>query len=37
VTIRALRIASSQNFKYLQDFPSHRIFKHIHKVLNIAK
>ena len=26
-----------QNSKTLQDFPSHRIFERMHKVLNVAK
>jgi len=29
--------SSLQNSKTLQDFPSHRIFKHMHKILNVAK
>jgi len=28
---------ASQNLKLLQDFPSHRIFRHMHGVLNIDK
>jgi len=29
--------SSLQNSKTLQDFTSHRIFKHMHEVLNVAK
>ena len=28
---------SLQNFKNLRDFPSHRFFQRMHKVLNVAK
>ena len=29
--------SSLQNFKTLQDFPSHQIFQRMHEVLNVAK
>jgi hypothetical protein len=29
--------SSLQNFKILQDSPSHRIFQYMHEVLNVAK
>ena len=36
LSIKAL-FSSLQNFKILQDFPSHRIFQHMHEILNVAK